>query len=62
MQVLASWLARRFTPMGYILPGDATAGQLDPAHASPFVDGLHDALWVSGRRCSPAMTAAAATA
>jgi hypothetical protein len=48
MQVLASWLARRFTPMGYLLPGDATAGRLDPAHASRFVEGLHDALWVSG--------------
>jgi DHA2 family methylenomycin A resistance protein-like MFS transporter len=30
------------------LPRDATAGRLDAAHASPFVDGLHDALWVSG--------------
>ena len=30
------------------LPGDATAGRLDRAHASPFVDGLCDALWVSG--------------
>jgi hypothetical protein len=36
------------------LPGDAAAGRLDPAHASPCVDGLHDALWVSGWRCSPA--------
>jgi hypothetical protein len=32
MQVLASWLACRFTPMGYVMPGDATAGRLDPAH------------------------------
>jgi hypothetical protein len=29
------------------LPGGAAGGQLDPAHASPFVDGLDDALWVS---------------
>jgi hypothetical protein len=25
-----------------------TAGQLDPAHASQLVDGLHYAVWVSG--------------
>jgi MFS transporter, DHA2 family, methylenomycin A resistance protein len=30
------------------LSGGAAAGPLDPAHASPFVDGRHDALWVSG--------------
>jgi hypothetical protein len=30
------------------VPGDVTAGRLDPAHASPFVADLHDALWVSG--------------
>jgi hypothetical protein len=35
-------------PLLQLLTGEATAGQLDPAHASPFVDRLHDVLWVSG--------------
>jgi MFS transporter, DHA2 family, methylenomycin A resistance protein len=30
------------------LPSGSTGGRLDAAHAAAFVDGLHDALWVSG--------------
>jgi hypothetical protein len=31
-----------------LLPSDAGGGRLEEARASRFVDGLHDALWVSG--------------